>query len=245
MPWWFAVVESRHELQNPTSPEKIRLLGERLGLGPHSHVLDMAAGRGGPAVILAGTFGCRITCVERAGEFLAAARERVRAAGLEERVELVQADASDLPLEPKRYDAALCLGASFVWGGLTETVGALAPAVRPGGFVAVGEPYWRTWPLPAGFEPEPGETFVTLRQTVERFEAAGLPVVTLVASSQDDWDRYESLHWLALDEWVHEHPDDPDIDRFREQGRRYRDRYLRWQRDLLGWTILAGRKPSR
>ena len=30
MPWWFAVIESRHELQNPTSPEKIRLMGELL-----------------------------------------------------------------------------------------------------------------------------------------------------------------------------------------------------------------------
>ena len=46
MPWWYAVVESRHELQNPTSPEKIRLLGRYLELGPR--VLDLAAGRGGP-----------------------------------------------------------------------------------------------------------------------------------------------------------------------------------------------------
>jgi hypothetical protein len=41
MPWFFAVIEARHELQNPISAEKIRLLGERLGLGPGSHVLDV------------------------------------------------------------------------------------------------------------------------------------------------------------------------------------------------------------
>jgi hypothetical protein len=34
MPWFFGVVERKHELQNPTSPAKILLLGERLGLGP-------------------------------------------------------------------------------------------------------------------------------------------------------------------------------------------------------------------
>ena len=39
MPGWYAVVESKHELQNPTSAEKIRLLGERMELGPGSHVL--------------------------------------------------------------------------------------------------------------------------------------------------------------------------------------------------------------
>ena len=32
MPWYYAVVESGHELQNPTSGDKIRLLGKRLGL---------------------------------------------------------------------------------------------------------------------------------------------------------------------------------------------------------------------
>lgn len=144
MPWFHAVVESKHELQNPTSPDKILLLGERLGLGPESHALDIASGRGGPAVLLAGAFGCRITCVEKADEFDAVARERVREAGLEHLVELVLADASEFPLESERYDAALCLGASFVWDDLAGTLAHLTSAARTGGFVVVGEPYWRT-----------------------------------------------------------------------------------------------------
>ena len=80
--WWHAVVEARHALMNPTSPEKIRLLGEGLGLGAESHVLDIASGTCGPALILASEFGCRLTCVERAPEFVARGRERVAAAGL-------------------------------------------------------------------------------------------------------------------------------------------------------------------
>jgi hypothetical protein len=242
VPWYYAVVESRHELQNPTSADKIRLLGERLGFGPESHVLDVASGRGGPAIVLAGSFGCRLTCVERSEEFHEAARRRVREAGLAARVELVRADASEFELEEGRYDAALCLGASFVWGGLDGTLAALAPAVRPGGFVAVGEPYWRTWPLPAGADPDPGEEFVTLPETVERFREAGLEPVVMIDSSLDDWDRYETLHWLAADEWLEEHADDPDADEIRARVDRYRERYLRWQRDLLGWAIVAGRK---
>jgi cyclopropane fatty-acyl-phospholipid synthase-like methyltransferase len=87
MPWFFAVVEAKHELQNPISPDKILLLGERLGLGPQSHVLDIASGRGGPALLLAGRFRCRITCVERAEEFHPAARQRVEEAGLDSLIE--------------------------------------------------------------------------------------------------------------------------------------------------------------
>jgi SAM-dependent methyltransferase len=242
VPWYYAIVEREHDLQNPTSPAKIRLLGERMRLGPGSRVLDVASGRGGPAVLLADAFGCRITCVERAEAFHDAATARVRDAGLEDRIELVHADAHAFPLEPESYDAALCLGASFVWDGLAGTIAALAPAVRPGGCVAIGEPYWRRWPLPRDFEPDPGEDFLTLRETVARFEHAGLEPVTLIDASRDDWDRYESLHWLAAEEWLADNGTDPDADEIRATMARYRDRYLRWERELVGWAIVVGRR---
>jgi hypothetical protein len=243
VPWVYAVIENEHELQNPTSEAKIRLLGERLRLRPESHVLDVASGRAGPALVLARAFGCRITCVERSPDFHAAAQERVAAAGLAERIELVNTDASQFALEPELYDAALCLGASFVWGGLDATVAALAPAVKRRGFVAVGEPYWRVWPLPGEYDPGPYEGFVTLDATVARVEAQGLRAAALIASSVDDWDRYKSLHWLVAEEWLHEHPDDPDAASIRDHVERERLRYLRWDRDLLGWAIVVGRKP--
>jgi hypothetical protein len=66
--------------------------------------------------------------------------------------------------------------------------------------------------------------------------------VTLIAASEDDWGRYESLHWLAVEEWLHAHPDDPDAARFRQLDRDFRERYLRWQRELLGWAIVVGRR---
>ncbi|HEY7421128.1 MAG TPA: methyltransferase domain-containing protein [Gaiellaceae bacterium] len=242
MTWWHAVVESEHEIQNPTSEEKIRLLGNRLGLDRDSHVLDIASGRGGPALVLAREFGCRLTCVERAPEFVAAARERVAAAGLGDRIDLVESDAADF--EPGRYDAALCIGATFAYGGLVPTLESLS-ATAP--LVAVGEPYWRTWPLPQEAESEDvprrigEEDWRPLRQTIELAESTGVRVVSLIASSEDDWDRYESLHWQALDRWLEENPDDAQAEEFRLRGAEDRDRYLRWQRASLGWAIFVCR----
>jgi SAM-dependent methyltransferase len=239
MTWWHAVVESQHEIQNPTSPEKILLLGERLGLGPGSHVLDLASGRGGPALLLAAEFGCRLTCVERAPEFVAAARERVAAAGLEDRIELVAADGATFELG--RYDAALCLGATFVFGGLGPTLERLRPAAP---LLAVGEPYWRERPpSPPAAGPrrtDEGE-WLPLAQTVERAESTGVRVVSLIASSEDDWDRYESLHWQTLDEWLAANPGHPQADEFRELGAARRARYLGWERAAMGWAILVCR----
>jgi SAM-dependent methyltransferase len=236
-PWFYAVAEREHDLQNPTSVGKIRLLGERLRLTSSSRVLDVASGRGGPALVLARDFGCRLTCVERSTAFAEAAVSRARDAGLEDLIDVVHADASDAAFEPAAYDAALCLGASFVWDGLAGTLEALRPAVRPGGHVVVGEPFWRAWPLPDAVD---AEGYGTLAETVARFEETGLPVVTVIASSEDDWDRYESLHWRSCEEWLAEHPDDPDADEIRSQYLHWKDVYLSSQRQLLGWAIFVG-----
>jgi hypothetical protein len=63
-------------------------------------------------------------------------------------------------------------------------------------------------------------------------------VVTVIASSEDDWDRYVTLSWRAIEEWLAENEDD-------EIRRRYKTakwRYVRLQRDLLGWAIFMGWK---
>jgi SAM-dependent methyltransferase len=240
MPWYYAVAERDHEIQNPTSAEKIALLGNYLRLGPDARVLDLACGKGGPAVLLASTFGCTVLGIERAPEFVEAAREHVTAAGVGGLVEIIEADAHAFPLEPEAWDAALCLGATFVWDDLAGTLAALAPTVRRGGHVVVGEPYWRQWPLPRGVD---DQGFVALRETVGRIESAGLSLQAMIAASEDDWDRYESQHWRALEEWLAANPRDPDASEIRERHERNRDDYLSFQRELLGWAIFVARKP--
>ena len=86
IPRYYIVAERDHELQNPITADKRRLLGERLRLGRDSRVLDIASGRGGPAVLLAREFGCTVEGVEIAPEFHAVSVERAAAAGLGERV---------------------------------------------------------------------------------------------------------------------------------------------------------------
>ena len=138
IPRYFVVAEAMHEIQNPTSPEKLLRLGRLLGLERGSRVLDIASGRGGPALLLAGVSGCTWHGIELSPDFHAVAVERIAEAGLAERVTVELSDAARAAHETESYDAALCLGASFVYGSLADTVDALAPAVRPGGHVSSG-----------------------------------------------------------------------------------------------------------
>ena len=241
IPRYFVVAEALHELQNPTSREKLVLLGLRLDLGSRSRVLDIASGRGGPALVLAETFGCSIRGVEISPDFHAVAVERADAAGLAERLTFELGDGAAATLEPEAYDAALCLGASFVYGSLADTVEALSPAVRPGGHVVVGEPYWRRLPLPDDYE-DRREPWTTLEGTVTVFETSGLRVVSVIASSEDDWDQYETLHWQAVESWLAANPEDPDVVEIRDRHERHKSTYLRHGRELVGWAIFVGRK---
>jgi SAM-dependent methyltransferase len=241
MTWPSEVAERDHELQNPTSDEKIRLLGSYLRLTGESRVLDVACGKGGPALLLAGTYGCHVSGIEIRPAFAEEARQRAAALGLDSRVEVRTADAATADFEPNAFDAALCLGASFVWGTIADAASALQPFVRPRGFVAIGEPFWRRWPLPESVDPE---SFVGLADTVARLEGAGYALTGIVAASEDDWDRYESLQWRALEEWLDRRPEDGEIAEIRARHDRRRSDYVRFHRELRGWAIFVGRKIS-
>ena len=240
--WWpWEVIERDHEIQNPTSPEKVLRLGDYLRLTSESRVLDVACGKGGPARILADAYGCRIDAVEIRPGFAEIAREQAQVAGLGSLIDVQTADASALEIEREAFDAALCLGAAFIWGTIADAARALRPAVRSGGFVAVGEPFWRQWPLPDGIDEG---AFVNLVETASRFERAGFRITGLIAASEDDWDHYESLHWRASEEWLAANPEHPGAEELRLTHDRFRTDYLRFQRALLGWAIFAGRRDD-
>jgi len=124
---------------------------EAATLQPGERVLDVACGTGviaRRAAELVGPTGS-VAGVDLAPDMIDVAKglEAVDGAHVEWHV----ADAASLPIPDAAYDVALCLGASFVYGGLVPTLerlGRIAP------LVAVGEPYWRTWPLPPEAEPD-------------------------------------------------------------------------------------------
>ena len=127
-----------------------------------------------------------------AAEVRHAARDRVIAAGLEALIDVGRPTPRSHCWSPRAGTRRVCLGATFVWGTMTRRAPALAATVPPGGGVAIGEPFWHEWPLPDAVE---SHGYVDLAGTVERFERGGLVMTGLVASSEDDWDAYESLHW--------------------------------------------------
>ena len=197
--WPWEVVERDHEIQNPTSPEKIRRLGHYLRLSAESRVVDIACGKGGPALVLARAYGCRVLGIEVRAAFAEEARRRAAAAGLASLIDVRTADAARVELEPEACDAAICLGASFVWGTIAEAAAALRPAIREGGFVAIGEPFWRHWPLPPDVD---ACTYVALDATVEGDGKVTLPITRDAPLSLAIWDCLEAISPSKAATWL-------------------------------------------
>jgi cyclopropane-fatty-acyl-phospholipid synthase len=75
---------------------KLEAICRKLELGPRDHVLEIGTGWGGFALHAAAKYGCRVTTTTISHNQHALASERVRAAGLQDRITVLRKDYRDL-----------------------------------------------------------------------------------------------------------------------------------------------------
>ena len=245
---FYGITHADHLFCNPLESDRVDELIGLLELPAGGLVVEAACGKGELLVRLAERYGVGGVGVDISPWEVPVARERIAARVPEGAMEIVQADAATYPFEPGSADLAVCLGASWIWGGHRATLAALARIARPGGLVLVGEPYWRR-------EPDPEYIVAADLQGVDIGTHAGnatagielgLTFLYSMPSREDEWDRYEMLQARAAERYAVAHPDDPDVPELLDRMRRGRDAYLRWGRDTLGWSVyLFGAPGSR
>ena len=91
-----AVFERPEATLEEASVAKLERVCAKLDLGPQDHVLEIGTGWGGFAVHAAGRYGCRVTTTTISREQHAYAVEKVREAGLGDRVTVLEKDYRDL-----------------------------------------------------------------------------------------------------------------------------------------------------
>jgi cyclopropane-fatty-acyl-phospholipid synthase len=111
---------------------KLDLVCRKLGLGPDDHVVEIGTGWGSFALHAAGRYGCRVTTTTISAEQRARATERVRAAGLSGRIEVLGRDYRDLR---GRYDKLVSVEMieAVGWQYFDEYFAACSRLLRPGG----------------------------------------------------------------------------------------------------------------
>jgi SAM-dependent methyltransferase len=226
----------------PLSPERLASIVERLDLAPGSRVIELGSGKGELLVrILARWPGVSAEGFDRSPWFLADARAAADAAGVLDRLSLIETDAPGPLVADREVDLAIAVGATGVLGGdQAATIGLLAGAVRHGGLVLFGDGAWIGEPSADGLAAF-GMTRDELVEGPDGLAALGigadLEPLAVEVVSHEEWDAYESAYAGAVERWASRHPDDPERDGFLARARSMAASYATWRRDAMGFAV--------
>jgi SAM-dependent methyltransferase len=242
------IAEAGHRILNPFTDEKLRLLGEICQPGRDTTQLDLACGKGEMLCQWAKRYEITGVGVDVSTVFLEAARARAAELEVTDRLTFVQGEAArHLASCTDRFDVVSCIGATWIGGGLVGTLERMKPALRDiSSLLLVGEPFWLEPPPEEAYVPVSGarDMFVSLEDTLARFESVGLELIEMVLADHDSWDRYVASQWKALSDWLRAHPGDPEASRLRDWNSANRVEYMTYGRRYLGWGVFVLRQPE-
>ncbi len=136
------IAERNIELVNPTSPEKLLTIGRLAGMAPGKTLIDFGSGYAEPLVLWAEAFGVSGIGIELREKAVQRARLKIQQHGLSDFLQVVHGKGADYEFQSGSFDFSTCIGASFVWKGVSQALSELKRAVRPSGKIILGEPYW-------------------------------------------------------------------------------------------------------
>jgi ubiquinone/menaquinone biosynthesis C-methylase UbiE len=235
------IAERYHRIMNPYSEAKMMLLGEICQMRAGMRQLDLACGKGEMLCRYAQTYGISGLGVDYFQGFLDAAAVRAGELGVADKLTWVLGDAGQYTAEAAAFDVVSCIGATWIGGEITGTIKLMQKALKPGGLLLVGEPFWAEDTPDEAYAPwgmKKGE-FVTLAETLTRIESTGMNLVEMVLGNQDDWDRYEAAQWFAVDEHLHAHPEDPTAQEAYAWKAQEKRAYLQYARRYFGWGVFV------
>jgi SAM-dependent methyltransferase len=247
-PYKFSAIAHRdHDYCNPIAAAKIERVLDLLPLDETSRVLDLGCGRAELALRIIERFGSTVVAIDRSSLMLDAARERAEWTGALGKLHLDDVDIKDFEADPEVFHFSVMLGAGGIDGGMPGICKRLKQWTKQGGYILIGEGYWRQKPPSdyVAFLGGENNQYLDHRGNVQAGVDAGLIPMYAATASHDEWDEYEWKYARAIERYVREHPEDPDVPAMLERSRKWRDAYLRWGRDTLGFAVYLFYRPGR
>lgn len=122
------------------------------------HVLDVGAGLGGSARLLASTRGCRVDCIELSPDYCVGAVLLNRLTGLDDRIEVHEGSALDLPFPDASFEVVWMQNVGMNIADKPRLYAEVCRVLKPGGRfafqeLAAGDVATSYFPLPWATDP--------------------------------------------------------------------------------------------
>ena len=224
-------------------------IGEILGLGPESRVLDVASGKGTSAMFLAQHFGCEVVGIDYGNHNVETANQEAAAKGLGTRVRFERADAELLPIPDGSFDAVICECAFCTFPNKTAAAAEFMRVLRAGGQVGLCD-LTRAPALPKALDGLLAwVACVADAQPIESYaatlHAAGLMVehIELHNESLSELVQQVRAKLLAVEIMVGlKKLDLPGVD-FRTAKQMVKDVIVAIEQNQLGYALITANKP--
>ena len=220
----------------------------RTGLGARARALEIGAGNGTVAILLARDFGMTVDAVEMDWGMAALAQSRVVQAGVGDRVRLHRLRSDTVLADLDALDLICAIGVMEPVGeGVREPeamLAGLARHLKPGGHVLWGDLFWKADPpAPLRQVMEMNNLYADHEGWQAAARAAGYEVVSAEVSSEETWDRYLADMDAAARAWLEANPDRPEHPVVQASADRVRGLFA-FGRDYVGFGLYLFRKVT-
>jgi ubiquinone/menaquinone biosynthesis C-methylase UbiE len=244
-----AIAHNNHAFSNPINEAKLMKMMQIISPKPKDMVIDIGAGKCELLIRLVENYEVTATAIELFDGAIEDAKKRASNRISSGGIDFIVDDANVAVgrFEPNTYDLGICIGSTHAMGGLELTLRTLKRLVRKNGYLLIGEGYWKQPPSSEYLEGLGGADESELKSHAENVKTAeelGLIPLWSYVASDDDWDEYEWLYSMSIENYCHQNPDDPDYEAMLKRIRAWRRTYLKWGRDTLGFGLYLFRNQE-
>ncbi|MBP2242969.1 ubiquinone/menaquinone biosynthesis C-methylase UbiE [Cytobacillus eiseniae] len=236
-----AIAHRDHVFSNPISTEKVNKLIDLIPLKPENKMIDIGAGSCELPIRFVETYDVTATAIERYDGAINRGKQRANGRIPMEKIDFIQADAKTVveAFPEHHFDLGVCIGSTHAIGDFSSTIQALKKCVRKDGYILIGEGYWKQSPSPAYLHALGAEEsdLKSHYENIQLGQSLGLIPLWSTTASEDDWDHYEWLYAMSIENYCFQNPEDPDCPEMLEKIRAWKQTYNKWGRDTLGFAL--------
>ena len=223
------------DILSPISTNRLVQLGRDLKLNDRNTIIDFGCGKAELLTLWSQEFGIKGMGVDIRESVCRQANEKIKKLGLADKIAVTQGRTLEFQFPENSFDFAVCVAASFTWGGFREAITGLKKAIKESGKIIIGEPYWISDNI--DFRRIRKEPFFTESELLQLSQGQGLDFEYLYRATREDIDRYESAHWHSYIQWIEANPDHPNRQDVINYLHKIQRDYLEFDRSNLGWAL--------